>query len=140
MCVFGGPVVSDGVNAFEIYSINKFSHKLRSRMIDDLGGCSDLLDLSLVQDGNTVGQFESLFLIVSDEQGGVAGPVMQFTQPAAQVLAHLGIKCAERFIMQQDARLNGEGASKGHTLALTLESWAGKRARAKLQAIWKEVD
>ena len=71
------------VNALEIDSIDKFGNKIRGGVIDDLGGGSDLLDFSLVQDGHTISQFKSLLLIVGDEQGGVAGAVMQFTQPAA---------------------------------------------------------
>ncbi len=38
--------------------------------------------------------------------------VVKFAQPAAQVLADLGIERAERFIEQQDGRLDSHGA--GH--------------------------
>lgn len=79
-------------------------------MIDDLGRGCDLLDRSLVHDSNADGQFESLLLIVGDEQGGVAGPVMQFMQPAAEVFAHLGVKRTERFVQQQNTPFNGKGA------------------------------
>ena len=113
------------VNALEINSIDKFGNKVRGGVIDDLGGGSDLFDFPLVQDGHTISQLKSLFLIVGDEQGGVAGAVMLFTEPAAQVLAHLGIKRAEGFIEEQHARFNGKGAGKGHALALAAGELGG---------------
>src|SRR5450830_1028946 len=44
---------------------------------------------------------------------------MQAAQPAAQFLAYLGVQRAERFVEQQYARLDGQGAGQRDTLALS---------------------
>jgi hypothetical protein len=44
--------------------------------------------------------------------------VVQAAQPAAQLLAHLGVEGAEGLVEQQHARLDGQGAGEGHALAL----------------------
>ena len=44
---------------------------------------------------------------------------MQPAQPAAQLLAHLGVERAERLVEQQHLRLDGERARQRHALALS---------------------
>ena len=57
-------------------------------------------------------------MIIGNEERCVAGLVMQFAKPAAQVLADLGIKRAEGFVEQQHARFDGECAGERHALPL----------------------
>ncbi len=66
-----------------------------------------------------------LFLVVGDEQRGDVQLVVQAAQPAAQLLAHLGVERAERLVEQQHARLDGERAGERDALALA----AGKLRR-----------
>ena len=62
---------------------------------------------------------------MGDEQGGVAGAVVDVAQPAAQVAAHLGVERAERLVEQQHARLDGERAGQRHPLALAARKLGG---------------
>ena len=56
---------------------------------------------------------------------------MDFSQPAAQIAAHLRVERAERFIQQQHTRLDRQRARQRHALALA----AGKlRRKARLQS------
>jgi hypothetical protein len=60
--------------------------------------------------------------------GRHAGAVVEVAQPAAQVAAHLGVQRPERFVQQQHARFDGQGAGQGHPLALA----AGQLGREAL--------
>jgi hypothetical protein len=80
---------------------------------------------------HAVGELERFFLVVGDEDGGVAGAVMDLAQPAAQLAAHLGVERAERLVEQQHLGFDRHGAGKRHALALA----AGELRRiALLQA------
>ena len=70
-------------------------------------------------------QLERLLLVVGDERGGVAGAVMDFAQPAAEVAAHLGVERAERLVEQQHPRLDGERARQRDALALAARKLGG---------------
>ena len=91
----------------------------------DLVGRADLLDAALVQDGDAVGELQRLVLVVGDEDGGVAGRVVELAQPAAQLLAHLGVERAERLVEQQHPRLDRERAGQRDALALAAGELAG---------------
>ncbi len=93
-------------------------HEGRVRRVIDLVGGADLLDAALAHHHDAVGKLQRLFLVVGDEDGGVAGPVVDFAQPAAQLLADLGVERAERLVEQQHARLDGERAGQRHALPL----------------------
>ncbi|MOA07159.1 hypothetical protein D3C78_1268420 [compost metagenome] len=62
---------------------------------------------------------------MGDEHRGQVDLLVQARQPAAQLLAHLGVEGAEGFVEQQDLRLHRQGASQGDALALA----AGKLFR-----------
>jgi hypothetical protein len=63
---------------------------------------------------------------VGDEDRRDVDLVVQAAQPHPQLLAHLGVEGAERFVEQQHLGFDGERAGKGHALALA----AGKLRRA----------
>jgi hypothetical protein len=96
------------------------------RMVEDLVGRADLFDVPKIEDRDAVRELQRLLLIVGDEQGRVAGPVVDLAQPAPQVAPHLGVERAERLVEQQHARLDGEGAGQRNTLALTAGKLGGK--------------
>ena len=77
-----------------------------------------MLDGALVEDRDAIGELQRFFLVVGDEQGRVAGPIVDLAQPAAQVAPHLGIEGTERFVEQQHARLDGQRAGQRHPLPL----------------------
>ena len=59
--------------------------------------------------------------------------VVQLAQPAAQLLAHLGVERAERLVEQQHARLDRQRAGERHALALAageLRRIAARRSRS----------
>lgn len=92
-----------------------------------------LFDLALTQDGDAVGQFQRLFLIVGDEDGRHAGLLMHLTQPAAQVASDAGVQGAEGLVQQQQSGLDGQGAGQGDALALAAGQLAGIAAAITLQ-------
>ena len=107
----------------------------RRRRVVDFVGRRGLFDLALAHDDDAVGKLKRFFLVVGDEQGGVAGAIVDFAQPAAEILPHAGVKRAEGFIEQEHAGLDGEGARECDALALA----AGKLGReAALEA--RELD
>ena len=88
-------------------------------------GCPGLLHLAAVHEHQLVGELERLVLVVRDEDRGDVQLLVQAAQPAAQLLAHLGIERAERLVEQQHARADGERARERDALALA----AGKLRR-----------
>ncbi len=50
---------------------------------------------------------------------------MQAAQPAAQLLAHLGVERAEGLVEQQHFGLDRQGAGQGHALALAAGELGG---------------
>ena len=94
-------------------------------MVIDLRRRADLFDLALAHDHHAVGQLQRLFLVVGDEDAGQAHAVMQAAQPAAQLLAHLGVQRAERLVQQQQLGLDRQRAGQRHALPLA----AGKLRR-----------
>ena len=88
------------------------------RVVVELAGCPDLLDATVVDDDDLVGDLERLLLVVRDEQGGHVHLVVQAAQPVAQLLADLRVERAERLVEQQHLGLHGERAGQCHALAL----------------------
>ncbi len=94
-------------------------------IVIDIARRADLLDPALVHHHDAVGDFERLFLVMSDEDRGDVNFGMQRAQPLPQLLAHLGIERAERFVEQQDARLDRQRAGKRNALSLAAGQLAG---------------
>src|SRR5882757_6806106 len=65
---------------------------------------------------------------MGDENGGVAGAVVDVAQPAAQLAAHLRVERAERLVEQKHLGLDRHGAGERHALALA----AGELRRVTL--------
>ncbi len=88
------------------------------RPVVDLARAPPLLDPSLVEDRDVVGDVERLLLVVRDQHRRHAGLGLQATQPLPQVVADLGVERAERLVEQQHLRLDGERPRERHPLAL----------------------
>ena len=93
-------------------------HERRGRVVVDLVGRADLLDLALVHHDDLVRELQRLLLVVGDEEARDAELAVELVEPAAQVLADARVEGAERLVEQQDAGLGGERAGEGHALAL----------------------
>jgi len=78
----------------------------------NLAGAADLLNLSFIHHGNLIGEREGFFLIVGDKEEGDAEPLLELFQLNADALAEGGVKSGERFIKEQEFRLNDEGPGK----------------------------
>ena len=99
-------------------SVQKPADELRLWPLGHLAGRAHLFDATLVHDRYAVGDFDGLRLVVGHEDRGDISSVMNLAQPPAQFLADLGVERAERFVKQQDARLDGERASESDALLL----------------------
>ena len=60
-----------------------------------------------------------------DEHAGHVQFIVQAAQPAAQLLAYLGVERAERLVQQQHARLHRQRAGQRDTLALAAGKLGG---------------
>ena len=123
----GGAAAGEG-DGERIALADEAGDERRGGRVVDLVGRADLLDPALVQDDDAVGEFERLLLVVGDEDGGVAGLVVDLAQPAAQLAADLGVERAEGLVEQQQARLDGQRAGQRDALALA----AGELGRIAL--------
>ena len=62
---------------------------------------------------------------MGDEERGVTGLVVQFAKPLAQVLADLGVECAEGLVEEQHAGFDGECPGERHALPLAARELGG---------------
>ena len=86
---------------------------------------ADLFDPSPVHDHHPVGDFQRFFLIVRHEDARDMQFIMQAPQPAAQFLAHLGVKRTEGLVEQQDPWLDRECARQCNALTLAARKLRG---------------
>src|SRR5262249_37401784 len=94
-----GAVVEEELSRFDgdrqrVGLADEACHERRRRAVVDLVGRADLLDLAAVQHDDAVGELDRLLLVVGDEDGGVAGAVVDLAQPAAELAADLGVEGA----------------------------------------------
>src|SRR3546814_13334730 len=94
----------------------------------DVVGRADLLDAPLAHDHDPVRQLQGFLLVVGDEDGGVAGPVVELPQPATQIPAHLRIQRPERLVEQEDPRPDRQRPGQRDPLALAAGKLGGKRS------------
>ena len=97
---------------------DELAHERRGRLLVDRRGRADLFDPAVVHHRDAIGQLQRLFLVVGDEHRDQAKLLVQLAQPAAQADAHLRVQRAERFVKQQQVRLNRQRAGQRHALAL----------------------
>src|SRR6476659_8276303 len=105
---------------------DEMMHERALGLFVHLFGRADLLDASLGEHDDPVGELQRLLLIVRHEHRGNVDLLVQLTKPAPQLLAHLGVERAERLVEQQNAGL--DGARERDALALA----AGQLVRQPL--------
>ena len=99
----------------------------------DLIRRADLLNAATVHHHHAVCHLQRLLLVMCHEHAGDLHFVVQPPQPASQLLTHLRIQRAERFVQQQDARLNRQRAGQCDALPLPTRKLRGIALRQALQ-------
>ena len=90
----------------EVLRTQEAIHEGRGRVAIDLFRRAHLLPPAVVHQHHAVGHFQRFFLVVGDEDRGDVQLVVEPAQPAAQLLAHLGVQRAEGLVEQQHPRLD----------------------------------
>ena len=85
-----------------------------------------MLDCTLVDKNNPIGDFEGLVLVVCDEDGGEPRAVVEFAQPAAEIFADFGVEGTEGFVEQEHLGAVSQSAGKGDPLALSTGELGGQ--------------
>ena len=84
----------------------------------ELGGRSDLLDDTVLEDRHTITEGHGLDLIVGDINHGGAETALQGRDLRTCLHAQLGVQVAQRLIHEEDLRLAHDGPAHGDALAL----------------------
>ena len=106
--------------------VEKFLDEGIGGEVADLVRSADLLDFTLVDKDDAIGDFKGFVLIVGYEETGQMGGVVEAAQPVAQFLSDFGIERTEGFVEQEDFRFDSQSAGEGNTLPLTSGKLAGK--------------
>ncbi len=117
----------------QVHIAEEVVNERRERVMVDIVRAADLLDAAFVHHRDAIGDFERFLLIVGDEHAGDVNLVMQLAQPTAQFEPDLRVQRAERFVEQQDAGFNGQGARQRDPLALASGELRGIPAGQILQ-------
>ena len=113
----------------QVHAAEEVVDERAGRLVVDRLGRADLLDAPAVHHHDAIGHLERLVLVVGDEHAGDLELVVQPPQPAAQLLADLGVERAEGLVQQQHARLDGERAGERDALALAAGELRGVAVR-----------
>ena len=108
-----------------IGAADKIGDEARARALVDFLRVADLLDPSMIEDGDPVRHRQRLALVVRDEDEGEAERVLQRLQLALHRLAQFEVERAERLVEQQNLGAQDERARQRHALPLP----AGELAR-----------
>ena len=108
----------------DVGAADKIGDEPRARPLVDFLGVADLLDPSVIEDGDPVGHRQRFALVVRDEDEGEAERVLQGLQLALHRLAQFQVERAERLVEQQNFRAQDERARQRHALALAAGQFA----------------
>jgi len=86
-----------------------------------------MLDASVVDDGDPVGDRHRLALIMRDVEDRDAEPIVERLQLRLHVLAQLAVERAEGLVEEEDGRIEYERARQCDALLLPPLSWLGRR-------------
>ena len=102
----------------QIAGADEIGHKARARIVVDLSRRSDLLDPSVVHDGDAVSNRHRLFLIVRDEQRCDADLFLQLPDLVTHLHAQLRVEIGQWLIEQQKFGLERQNTSERDALLL----------------------
>ena len=92
-----------------------------------------MLDPAFIHHHDAIGQLQSLFLVMSDEDAGDVEFVVEPAQPSPQLGAHFRIEGAERLVEQQYAGLDCQCPRERDPLALSAGELRGQPIRHRVE-------
>src|SRR5664280_715061 len=102
----------------EVRRAEKARHERARRAVIHLGRTSRLLDTSLAHDDQLVSEGERLGLVVRHVHGREGERAEKTEELGSEVLPEFRVECGERFVEEQNARPEREGARERHALLL----------------------
>ena len=109
-------------------------HERRLRSVVQILRRAQLFEASMTHDADVIGQHQRLGLIVGDVDEGRAEGGLQLLQFDLHVLAQLEIERTQRFVEQQQGRLEHQAARDGDALPLAARQLIDAFARRTAQA------
>ena len=91
-------------------------------MVVDLFRSADLRDSPGVENGDAVGHHHRLLPVVCDMHGGDAEGLLQCLDLVTHLLADARVEIGQRFVKQQDLRVDDQRSAEGNTLRWPPES------------------
>ena len=88
-------------------------------MVENFLRCSDLLDVAIAHDDNTITQSHSFSLVMSNIHKGCVNTLTQLNDLGAHFIAELRVQVGQRLIHQHYLRSTNDRAADGDTLTLT---------------------
>jgi hypothetical protein len=103
---------------YPVHHADELGHECGGRVGVQLVRRGDLLEPALVHDAHPVRHGQGFLLVVGDEQGGGAQPLLQRADPLAQLQPHLGVQRGQRLVEQQHPGLDGQRPGQRDALLL----------------------
>lgn len=104
--------------AEEVGFADELGHEPRRRMVVDLVGRIDLLEVPGVEDPDPVGQRERLLLVVRHEHGRGAGQTQDLADLVSHDRAEVGVQVRERLVEEDQRGDRRQRAGQGDPLLL----------------------
>ena len=102
---------------------DKVCHKGIDRLVINILGCADLLNLALIHNNNGIRHWQSFFLVVSNINKGYAKLLLNIFQLTLHILSEFEVKGTQRLIQKEHMGFVSQCTSDSNTLLLT----AGQR-------------
>jgi hypothetical protein len=87
-----------------VHDPHELGHEGGGRVRVQLTGARDLLQRAVPHDADAVSHGQRFLLVVRDEQGGGAQPLLQRADLLPQLKAHLRVEGGQRLVEEQDPR------------------------------------
>ena len=114
---------------------DEVADELGLRIVVDLVGGADLLDVALVEHGDAVGQGQGLLLVVGDVDGGDAEVLLHLLELVPKLDTELGVQVTEGLVHADDGGVGDQGTGDGYALLLA----AGELGHGLLELLVGEV-
>ena len=117
-CKFGA-AVGDHNAVHNVRFPDKIGNKCVDRLVVDIGGRADLLNVTVLHDHHGIRHRESFLLIVRHVNKGDPRLMLDILQLVLHILAKLEVKCRKRLVQKKHLGLIDECTRNCHALLLT---------------------